>query len=222
MWKPKVILMIFWAASAAMLNATAQTPDVIHYKNMEHMLLCNPLDLYFKLNPSKKPDSDVMSSSNWRGYVAAWEIKNQRLCLTDITVEVEDEGTSSGYRSQSVFREVFPGEGDVAADWFDGLLIIPRGNLVNYVHMGYASAYEQYIVLRVAKGEVIREKRFSGEEYQAFRKRQFEAFKQSPEYNEVVAHFSKNNTSGNRNRNLDAFLFEWHLDYTVYYLTELE
>lgn len=47
--------------------------------------------------------------------------------------------------------------GKVKADWFSGELRIPDGKMIKYVHMGYGSAYEREIILKVEAGKVIGE-----------------------------------------------------------------
>ena len=41
------------------------------------------------------------------------------------------------------------GRSEVLADWYTGVLVIPRGRQVSYVHMGYGSTYERYVLLEV-------------------------------------------------------------------------
>jgi hypothetical protein len=45
--------------------------------------------------------------------------------------------------------------GKVLAFWFTGDLIVPKGKLVEYVHMGYMSKYEKELVLNIENGILI-------------------------------------------------------------------
>lgn len=44
--------------------------------------------------------------------------------------------------------------GMVFADWFNGDLTIPKGKMIEYVHMGYMSRYEKELVLTIEKGKL--------------------------------------------------------------------
>ncbi len=55
--------------------------------------------------------------------------------------------------SLSVF---FPGaQGPVYASWYTGRLIVPLGKRTQYVHMGYESEYEKYMVFVVEAGRIL-------------------------------------------------------------------
>ena len=40
------------------------------------------------------------------------------------------------------------------SDWFTGVIRIPQGKLLHYVHMGFASVYEQELHLKIEAGIV--------------------------------------------------------------------
>jgi hypothetical protein len=82
---------------------------------------------------------------------------------------------------------IFPGEKKVLASWFSGHVIIPNGKLVKYVHMGYASTYEKYILLRVENGAVTRTWTTDAKSFVEFRDAQFSAFKKTEEYRKALA-----------------------------------
>ena len=42
----------------------------------------------------------------------------------------------------------------VLADWFTGVLRLPRGEILHYVHMGYGTVYEEEEHITVERGEV--------------------------------------------------------------------
>lgn len=54
---------------------------------------------------------------------------------------------------KKIFPNRFDGKG-VFADWFSGRLIVPRGELLEYVHMGYMSTYEYERVIDLENGTV--------------------------------------------------------------------
>ena len=73
----------------------------------------------------------------WRGYIGTWEIRDGQLYLVSI------EGTL-GIRDGEAIH----------ADWYSGTLVVPRGEMLNYVHMGFESTYEQELRLDIESGRV--------------------------------------------------------------------
>ena len=50
----------------------------------------------------------------------------------------------------------FPDQsGPVFAGWFSGLLLVPLGRHLQYLHLGYESRFERYLLLTVESGVVI-------------------------------------------------------------------
>ena len=76
-----MVLTILLAASSAF--ATAQAPDKIIYKGQEYSLLVNPMEAYFDMHPERRPRGR-MSTALWRGYVATFQVRGERLVLKDI------------------------------------------------------------------------------------------------------------------------------------------
>ncbi len=99
-----------------------------------------------------------MSTALWRGYVATFEVKDNQLFLKDIEIQYHDTTSKESYpyKWRSVINEVFPNNEKIKIDWLTGLLVIPHGKLVNYVHMGYGSTYKNYILLEIDKGDLKR------------------------------------------------------------------
>lgn len=79
----------------------------------------------------------ISSTACWRGYRGTWEIKDGRLSLIAI------EG-----------RYELKGEEPLFADWFTGVLRIPRGEMIAYVHMGFGSVFEEELHIVVERGLV--------------------------------------------------------------------
>ena|SRR5215472_6409569 len=165
--------------------ATAQRGDILLLKGKQYFIYTNPLRAYLVKNPGKLPKSEVISSSNWRGYVATWAVKDGRFVLTDISIlqSVHKPG-EAGFSTElrSVMLEMFPEQMEVVADWFTGHVIVPDGKLVNYVHMGYASTYEKCIILTVKNGVVIRDWTADTAAFIRFRDAQFAAYKKTDAY----------------------------------------
>jgi len=146
---------------------TAQFPDIIIYKGKKYDLHTNPLEIYFEKYPNRRPRGTDCTAL-WRGYIATFEIKDSQLYLKDIVIEVGNE-------YPPIRKSVFPFIKLVKVDWFTGLLVLPYGKIVNYVHMG-VSTYEHYILLEIHNGNLTKEKQFDYREYEEFKEKQFEAF----------------------------------------------
>ena len=40
-------------------------------------------------------------------------------------------------------------------DWYSGTIRLPQGKLLNYVHGGYGSTYEQDVLLHIEQGVLV-------------------------------------------------------------------
>ena len=83
-------------------------------------------------------DSILESTACWRGYQGTWEIKDGLFYLV-------------GLRGRIQLRESKP----ILADWFSGVLRVPKGELRQYVHMGFGSVYEQELRVKIENGVVV-------------------------------------------------------------------
>ncbi|MBM4153329.1 MAG: hypothetical protein FJ220_07405 [Kiritimatiellaceae bacterium] len=166
--------------------ATAQYPDKLLYDGKEYGLHTNPMEQYFRAYPEKKPSDGVRSSALWRGYVATFEIKTNTLILKDIEVMVWSENCRLTSWKSVKDRIVTNGE-DLVVDWFTGLLVLPYGETVKYVHMGYDSTYENYIVLEVKAGSITGERKFDYHQYKAFKEKQFNEYIKTEDYKKKFA-----------------------------------
>ena len=88
-----------------------------------------------------KVSGGVFSTACWRQYLGTWEIKDGVLYLNHI------EG-----------RFQLLGNEPLLADWVTGVLRIPRGEVLHYVHMGFGSVYEEDLLIELKNGRVISER----------------------------------------------------------------
>lgn len=127
---------------------TAQSPEKIVYQGEKLSMCSEPLEDYFSKG-GIRPKFRLSSTALWRRYVGSWEIVDDRLYLTDVSGWLEDG-------SKVTVAMIFPGFPDkVFAQWYSGQLRIPQGKLLEYVHMGYGSAYERDLLLDVRCGVVV-------------------------------------------------------------------
>lgn len=201
------------------LLATAQISDKIIFNGEEYKLHTNPLEEYFKKYPEKKPKSPTRSTALWRGYIATFEARDWQLFLKDIEIQVRDESNPPGHKTKqvSVKEDIFPGAKSVKSDWFSGLLVLPFGNMLRYVHMGYASTYENYIIIEVRKGDIVKTKELRGVEYDQFRDKQFKAFKKTDDYKKI---YEKLKQDGHDDQFIDSFLKTGIISYTSTIMTD--
>jgi len=145
------------AINVSRLFATAQFPDILIYKGDTLSLFANPLEQLFKddtIAPKLFGDKEgCASTACWRGYQANWELVNNELYLTGIYSCCYDKDSIKA-DLKALFGEKYQ-NGKVKADWFTGTIIVPKGKLVYYVHMGYESIYEKELALKIKKGVLI-------------------------------------------------------------------
>lgn len=143
--------MLCWQSSWA----TAQVPDQIIVDGERLMLFSEPLHELLghfmeqgKLGPNHQPGR---CTASWRDYVATWELRGDQLFLVSIHLNP----CGPALTDVSLAR-LFPGAAiPVAASWYTGNLVVPQGSRVNYVHMGYESQYERYLVIKVNAGRAV-------------------------------------------------------------------
>lgn len=199
---------------------TAQAPDKIIYNGKEYSLHSNPMESYFEKFPDKRPECEVMSTGLWRGYIATFEIKDNQLYLKDIEIQVSTKKKNDKYKYswKSVLNEVFPNQELIKIDWLTGLLVLPEGKIVNYVHMGYASTYKHYVLLEFENGNLKGEKKFGYEEYEKFKDKQFQAFKKTDEYKKLKEDLKKD--GDNSDEFIENFLRIFVIEYSSKILIE--
>lgn len=166
--------------------ATAQIPDRITIDGREYALNTNPLEPRLQGNRDFLPENVSRSTANWRGYVAYWAIDGQRLLLSKIEARLYDR-ENDRESHVDLLPKLFPEGGPVPADWYSGALVIPDGRMVSYVHMGYGSTWERYLVYRIDQGKVVEALSLDLEQFIAWREQKFQAFRQSMQYREAAA-----------------------------------
>jgi len=134
---------------------TAQAAESLIYKGTEYDMFTEPLGGYLAHHPSIQFESH--STACWRGYYGSWEVKGSPehgygLYLIELSAYLRNQ--------QRVGLEyLFPHDsGGVFAHWFTGEIRCPYGDLLNYVHMGYASTYQKDLILEFRRGLLISER----------------------------------------------------------------
>ena len=187
----KVLMLCLAMAIAPAVKATAQASDLLIVGGKEFSLNTNPLENQLQKKQWRPPENAVITSANWRGYIATWEIKDGSLFLKDVTIGVSDSKNRRDYVRKSITRDLYPGASEVFADWYTGALIIPDGKMTHYVHMGYGSSFDHYQVFRVRAGKVVEHLSMTGAEFEAYKEGKFAAFRKTDAYAKAYADFRK-------------------------------
>jgi len=169
---------------------TAQAPDVLLIDGEEVPLFAAPLNEYLSGLGQEWPFATAWTSS-WRGYVATWTIDDDRLFLLGLEGWAAAQRIHADDPMKVSLREaiaaippdvdlgewalnprkipltfLFADAGErVAATWFTGVLRVPRGKELEYVHMGFESVYEEYLVITIEQGRVARRETVGGPEW---------------------------------------------------------
>lgn len=204
------------------VQGTAQIPDKLVFQGVIYDLQTNPLEPYFKAHPRKRPQPILPMTALWRGYVATFEFRNNQLFLVDVetlrVTPVKHKGDPFRTVMISVFHTIFPGKKAVKADWFSGILVCPAGERVEYVHMGYGTTFTFYHLYEIQSGDLRARREYTLDEYKLFRKKQFEAFKETEEYAQQAAELKR--TREWTQERIDDFLYSFIIEYTSRFLVE--
>jgi hypothetical protein len=187
--------------------ATAQASDYLMYNGEKLRLHVNPLEELFLEKEELRPETEIISSGNWRGYIATFSIIERSPVVSDITISKPDPDKEFGYLRESVLHNVFPNESDRKMDWFSGLLVVPLGEQTGYVHLSYASQYEKYLLIRIKNGLVLESTEMQLKGYMDYKVRQFESFKLTSEYEALYKELSKDSEPDD-DFDLDGFIFQ--------------
>lgn len=148
-------LWILLACQTAM--ATAQIPDRIQVDGADHPLISLPLDPFLQ-DPAQeakfKSYFKPSCTASWRGYAAHWEIRDDTLYLTRIFADPCSDKPTQVPLSLIAPRGTPKSVKSLPATWYTGDLLIPLGKMVEYVHMGFESRYEKYLLISVKDGRV--------------------------------------------------------------------
>ena len=208
--KALIVIMLMGAVAASSASATAQIPDKIVYEGETYSLHSNPMEAFFAKNPDRKPEGGSISSALWRGYRAIFGFQADRLVVKDVEIEVlvEDEDSLPPYSLttfewKSAVDDVVPKGETLFVDWFTGILILPQGELVEYVHGGYESVYSDYILLEVKEGKLVGSHAFGHEqfrEFRSFKRRRIRAYQGTADYSRQLEKLRSMDGTGQKHR----------------------
>lgn len=120
--------------NSMLLFATEQVPDYLNYKGVKLTLSTgwghpSPLQTYYTQNNIDYPFT-MLSTANYRGHVAIWEISDSMLFLKEIQIEkVQYNPEKFKVKSQT---DSLSFKDKVYADWFTGVIIGEQRKKKNY------------------------------------------------------------------------------------------
>ena len=137
---------------------TAQLPDFIYFEGIRYELYSNPLESYWPHYNKQRPDFCILETCR-RGYVATWEIMNDKLLLKSIDGNYKRPNIFFGSKiKEYTIKSLFPKAHarSVEAIWFSGKLRLPAGKMTLFEDRGYESRFEREIILSIDKGNLIK------------------------------------------------------------------
>ncbi|WP_109438673.1 hypothetical protein [Aquimarina sp. AU119] len=159
------------------IQATGQYPDKIFIDGIEYIFKGNPLEPYFEKYPEKKPKTNITSSALHRGYIATFNLINDKLYLIDIKINIKKENSGKSLKTEmiSVFNKVFPNEDKILMDLYSGVLI---------VHIDLEESYKNRnrLLIEVQDGIEHERRIYGNEKYKEFMDEQFELYKKTKKY----------------------------------------
>lgn len=221
-----LLALVLSFAMAGTALATAQVSDVLIVDGKEEPLNTNPLSPWLAANTDRRPRFESPHTANWRGYVATWEIAGGQLWLRKVDGYVRNgtrphvfegrDGTKTtreipNLEGRDVLPEMFDGRKTVVAEWYTGTLIVPRGEIVDYVHMGYGSTFERYTIIWIRSGQVLRRLDLDAAQFAELKRERFEAYKETAEYRAHLDRIGADRDPGFTERFLFDFATEQYL-----------
>jgi hypothetical protein len=173
----KALNILFFVLLSLTVNATSQFGDILIWNGDTLILFSNPLELRSdwkelneiiiteienedrRLYPQKYEKEEVealFSTACWRGYIAEWKIVNNKINLNNIYA-CHDQKVKVDLKK--LFQKEF-NENLLFADWINGELIVPKGEVIEWVNLGYKSIFEKELVLEFNNGELTETKTY--------------------------------------------------------------
>ena len=159
----KVVVTICMFVLAISALATGQSGDVITIDCEQWSLLGKPIDwdslLYHHLKDVLPKDRSI-NTANWDGYTAYWSIRNDRLYLDRVEVEMYNKETKQSYAenlSEADMRKVFGKyyqQQEIVASWVNHDIRVAKGNTLYYVHADYFRNLEYEQILTIEQGKL--------------------------------------------------------------------
>lgn len=144
-------LLIITLVSTLNAKATAQYGEILELYGKEVSMCTTPLEDYFRAK-RKRPEFPITSTACVRGYIGKWRLWGDQLFL----VSIHKPGDFDLLGKEVPLKKLFPSNlTPRLADWYNGVIRVPRGELIEYVHGGYASIYQKDVYLTIKSGKLV-------------------------------------------------------------------
>ncbi|MCD7900458.1 MAG: hypothetical protein LUH22_11460 [Bacteroides sp.] len=150
------ILGLTFLLNISYLYATGASGDIAYLNGEKWYMLDKPIERSETLREAFHqflPEERSISTADWEGYTAFWEIKNNQLLLQKVEVEIGDSIQVIQNLNQ-VFANYQTPTG-ILASWVNADIRLGRGETVRYVHMGFDRNEEEECILTVQEGIVL-------------------------------------------------------------------
>ncbi|NDV67365.1 hypothetical protein [Dysgonomonas sp. 25] len=146
----KIILSIILLSCFLFANATEQVPDQLLLNDKKLSLYTgwghpSPLETYFQQKDIKSPFA-MLSTANYRGHIATWEIKDNKFFLKEIKVR-NDVYKPEKYDIKSKSDTTIL-DGKVFADWFCGVLQCFTDKDSYYFYIRYGEVIDEQVITK--------------------------------------------------------------------------
>ena len=166
------------------LSASVYSPDKLLYNGKEYNILDSKHLSHLFVNKTDHaeiaPNGEIIvSTASRQGYIGTFKIEDNQLYVIAIQKYYMEE---MKIKREEAYSSLFPNTDQKKADWVSGLILageIPEGGFKN------GDSPKDYILLEVLDGTVIKEKKLNKKELNNFKKKQYESFKNTEEYNSV-------------------------------------
>lgn len=170
--KIRICLFFVFFIVGSIIYATPQSHDALLYEGKRYWLLNWPLERYFFKYPDKRPKGGV-TSAQWRGYNALFGITQNKLFAISINVN-----------GKNVIEECLGELPDVYLNWWNGMLRLIDGEVLDRGDYGLNVVYEYYKLIEIEEGNLIREYRLDSVQYKRYDDITYELYKKTDEFKE--------------------------------------
>src|SRR5688572_14299370 len=120
----------------------AQQPDKILFNGEKLDLYSNPLELFWTRKKKATP-AFIATPECTRGYIAAWEIRDNKLLLKDVDAYYTRNFIFFRRPVKYTLTKLFPKSNGrpVVASWFSGKLRVPIGKMILFEPSGFDSRF---------------------------------------------------------------------------------
>ncbi|MFC6998800.1 hypothetical protein [Rufibacter roseus] len=195
----KNIVFIFLLLFSCKAFATEQIPDILLYNGKKYEWSgYSPAFKYFEDNNLKAPANAATTTALYRNLIMTYSIENDSLYLTDVEILVRN-GERNDFNNppktvrESVFKDYFPEKSKVLMDFYNSIHTIPYGEVIRVTENNWTDIHhEKHLVFQIKNGHVVKKLDLDYKELLKFKKRQFNRFKKTKEYQLALQEEAKN------------------------------